>query len=55
MTTLAHLKAVNAIFFCDNATLAAATHQSCKVLFTRKRKGTCGKGNAVILSRVYVP
>jgi predicted nucleic acid-binding protein len=38
MSTLAHLKAVNAISFCDNATLAAATLQSCKALFTREKE-----------------
>jgi len=38
MRTLAHLKAVNAISFCDNATLAAANLQSCKALFTREKE-----------------
>lgn len=38
MRTLAHLKAVNAISFCDNATLAAANLRSCKALFTREKE-----------------
>ena len=38
MRKLAHLKAVNAISFCDNATLAAANLQSCKALFTREKE-----------------
>jgi hypothetical protein len=38
MSTLAHLKAVNAISFCGNATLAAANLQSCKALFTREKE-----------------
>ena len=38
MSTLAHLKAVKAISFCDNASLAAANHQSCKALFTREKE-----------------
>ena len=38
MSTLAHLKAVNTISFCDNATFAAATLQSCKALFTREKE-----------------
>ncbi|NMX20888.1 hypothetical protein C5S30_00280 [ANME-1 cluster archaeon GoMg4] len=38
MKTLAHLKAVSAISFCDNATLAAANLRSCKALFTREKE-----------------
>lgn len=38
MKTLAHLKAVNAISFCDNATLAVANLRSCKALFTREKE-----------------
>ncbi len=38
MRKLAHLKAVNAISFCDNATLAAANLRSCKALFTREKE-----------------
>jgi predicted nucleic acid-binding protein len=38
MRRLAHLKAVNAISFCDNATLATAKLRSCKALFTREKE-----------------
>lgn len=38
MRTLAHLKAVNAISFCDNATLAAANLRKCKAIFTREKE-----------------
>jgi hypothetical protein len=38
MSTLAHLESVKAISFCDSASLAAATHQSCKALFTREKE-----------------
>lgn len=38
MRTLAHLKAANAISFCDNATLSAANLRRCKALFTREKE-----------------
>jgi|Deesub1362A_J573_1020465.scaffolds.fasta_scaffold00172_19 predicted nucleic acid-binding protein len=38
ITALAHLKAVNAISFCDNATIAAAKLTKSKALFTREKE-----------------
>jgi len=38
ITTLAHFKAVNAISFCDNATITAASLTKSKALFTREKE-----------------
>lgn len=38
IVTLAHLKAINPISFCDNATIAAANLTRSKALFTREKE-----------------